>query len=258
MIKSLLNLLGGVESTGSPEIKGMEEGPHYPDASFAHKDAEKYGVIVEVANSQKRRDLKYLADDYILGSRGLTQLVIGIDLEYPQNKGKEARVIVWRPRYVEEDGEMLKRVKRKRGASFGLQMGVWSMAKRCSVTGLRTLGTGTIVLGDDIPGEITISFSELYNTAQQSDIITEKRDGEQDNSRYPIPKCRKRDRTPPERLSSPDKKRFKAAEEEVNKRLDDQDSDYEPEEEAVDAKANPEGACTIAPATRGSTTGGEG
>ncbi|KAK3357161.1 hypothetical protein B0T25DRAFT_149202 [Lasiosphaeria hispida] len=84
----------------------MEEGPHCPDASYAHKDAKKHGVIVEVSNSQKRRDLKYLADDYILGSHGLTQLVIGIDLEYQQNKGKEARVIVWRPKDVEKDGEI--------------------------------------------------------------------------------------------------------------------------------------------------------
>ncbi|KAK0730687.1 hypothetical protein B0H67DRAFT_562553 [Lasiosphaeris hirsuta] len=88
---------------------------------------------------------------------------------------------------------------------------------------------------DNIPGEITISFSELYDIAQQSDIIEAKRDGEQDNSRYPIRKWRKRDRTPPEKLSSPNRKRFKAVEEEVNKRLDDQDSDYEPEEEVVNA-----------------------
>ncbi|KAK0711204.1 hypothetical protein B0H67DRAFT_584615 [Lasiosphaeris hirsuta] len=75
---------------------------------------------------------------------------------------------------------------------------------------------------DNIPGEITIPLSELYNISQQSDII-----------------WRKRDRTPPERLSSPNRKRFKVVEEEVNKRLDDQDSDYEPEE-VINVKAYPE------------------
>ncbi|KAK3357043.1 hypothetical protein B0T25DRAFT_538137, partial [Lasiosphaeria hispida] len=94
----------GIRATGSPKIAD-DDGAHHPDGSFAHEDAGVECVILEVSHSQQRHDLPFLADEYILGSNGRTQVVIGIDLEYREEKGKEARVTVWRPRYIEEDGE---------------------------------------------------------------------------------------------------------------------------------------------------------
>ncbi|KAK0734429.1 hypothetical protein B0T26DRAFT_688418, partial [Lasiosphaeria miniovina] len=93
----------GVSVVGSPKIES-DGGSHYPDGSFAHEDAEVECVILEVSHSQQRQDMPFLIDDYILGSNGRTQVVIGVDLEYREEKGKEARVTVWRPRYIEEDG----------------------------------------------------------------------------------------------------------------------------------------------------------
>ncbi|KAK3353144.1 hypothetical protein B0T25DRAFT_580940 [Lasiosphaeria hispida] len=84
----------GLESRGSPKITGEEPGTHYPNASFTHDNVTELGVVVEVSDSQKRNDPKYLVDDYILGFDRLNQLVIGINLEYQQNKEKEARVMV--------------------------------------------------------------------------------------------------------------------------------------------------------------------
>ncbi|KAK0727415.1 hypothetical protein B0T26DRAFT_694485, partial [Lasiosphaeria miniovina] len=92
----------GVRGAGSPKIES-DDSSHYPDGSFAHEDTGVACVILEASHSQERQDLPFLADDYILGSNWRTQVVIGVDLEY-REKGKEARVTVWRPRYIEEDG----------------------------------------------------------------------------------------------------------------------------------------------------------
>ncbi|KAK3365189.1 hypothetical protein B0T24DRAFT_427658 [Lasiosphaeria ovina] len=90
-----------IHAVGSPKIE-RDGGSHCPDGSFAHDNAAELGVILEVSYSQKRQDLQFLTDDYILGSNGLTQVIIGIDLAY---QGKEARVIMWRPNKTKENRE---------------------------------------------------------------------------------------------------------------------------------------------------------
>lgn len=80
--------------TGSPKIGTTNSGSHYPDGLFAHIDATQHGAIMEFSDSRKSQDLPFLADEYIVGSLGLTQLAIRINLTY-QNKGKEARVMEW-------------------------------------------------------------------------------------------------------------------------------------------------------------------
>jgi hypothetical protein len=52
-----------------------------------------------VSFSQKEKELKDLAEDYILGSDGNIRVVIGLDIEYKQSK--KATISVWRPQYVE-------------------------------------------------------------------------------------------------------------------------------------------------------------
>jgi hypothetical protein len=49
---------------------------------------------MEVSYTQKRQDLLLLARDYIIGSRGIIKVVVGIDVEYT---GKKATLSVWRP-----------------------------------------------------------------------------------------------------------------------------------------------------------------
>lgn len=68
------------------------------DTSFTHQDARFPGLVVEVAYSQKAKDLPRLADDYILGSDGNIMMVIGLDLEY---RGSScAKAYVWKAQHT--------------------------------------------------------------------------------------------------------------------------------------------------------------
>lgn len=75
-----------------------------PDASFGHHQAHYPGVIIEVCYSQKSREIPYLADDYILNTDGNVKVVVGLDIDY--KKSQRARLSVWRPEYVLNDGEL--------------------------------------------------------------------------------------------------------------------------------------------------------
>jgi hypothetical protein len=93
-----------IEDSGSTRLTfpDSDYGPHDPDSSFRHLEAQYPGIIIEVSYSQKRKDLPRLADDYILGSDGNVCAVIGLDVEY---RGKMATLSVWRPRIlINDDG----------------------------------------------------------------------------------------------------------------------------------------------------------
>ncbi|KAK8869433.1 telomere-associated recq-like helicase [Apiospora arundinis] len=73
-----------------------------PDIQFHYPGARYPGIVVEVLYSQDGKDLRRLAQDYILYSDGDIKLVIGIDLNC---RGKPSTVSLWRPRFTEsEDG----------------------------------------------------------------------------------------------------------------------------------------------------------
>jgi len=222
----------GIRARGSPKIE-RDGGSHCPDGSFAHRDATELAVILEVSHSQKREDLPFLADEYILGSNGLTQAVIGIDLQY---QGKEARVIVWRPNKSKENGEMILTIKKTFEGIFrdadgslvngGQDLRVW----------LKDFGNKLDCLGIQKAQEvITISFAQLYELVQESEAFdqTRKRRRGSDEvlegrSRQKIVK-RKTVGPSQEKLTTSDEERFKAAEGGVEKQLNDQDGDYTPE-----------------------------
>ncbi|MCJ1461849.1 hypothetical protein MMC07_000448 [Pseudocyphellaria aurata] len=91
---------GSIESDESTTLEFLDTefrdfGPHDPDASFSHFEAECPSIILEVSNSQKRKDLSRLADEYIVGSDARIRVVIGIDIEYKGSK--KASVSIWRP-----------------------------------------------------------------------------------------------------------------------------------------------------------------
>ncbi|KAK5656231.1 hypothetical protein OQA88_4992 [Cercophora sp. LCS_1] len=85
------------ESPGAAEHVVRRE----PDGQFQHCHAAYPGVVLEVSYSQDGKDLKKLASDYILRSNGDIKTVIGIDINY----GNESTVSLWRPNYIEEEGE---------------------------------------------------------------------------------------------------------------------------------------------------------
>ena len=53
-----------------------------PDASFAHADSQYPSVIIEIAYSQRRKDLVRLADEYICESDGSISVVLRLDIAY--------------------------------------------------------------------------------------------------------------------------------------------------------------------------------
>lgn len=78
---------------------------HEPDARFKHKDAAWPGIVIELAYSQKRKSLVDLADNYILGSDGNVNVMVGLDLDY--KKSKQASISIWRMKNsTNEEGEV--------------------------------------------------------------------------------------------------------------------------------------------------------
>jgi hypothetical protein len=75
-----------------------------PDAAFQHSEALWPGVIVEVANSQTKKSLVKLAEEYLLRSSGGIRVVIGLKLDY--KKSKKAWFSIWRHKIsMGDDGE---------------------------------------------------------------------------------------------------------------------------------------------------------
>ncbi|KAJ8059729.1 hypothetical protein OCU04_011373 [Sclerotinia nivalis] len=92
---------------GSGSIKFPDKGfsKHDPDAQFRHPRARFPGIVIEVSYSQKRKNLDFLADDYIIGSNGNIKVVVGIDVEYKNTK--KATLSVWRTSTVKKAGKNL-------------------------------------------------------------------------------------------------------------------------------------------------------
>ncbi|KAK3359186.1 hypothetical protein B0T25DRAFT_532185, partial [Lasiosphaeria hispida] len=216
-------------ATESPKIES-DGGSHYPDGSFAHKDAEVECVILEVSHSQQRQDLPFLADEYILGSNGRTQVVVGIDLEYREKKGKEARVTIWQPRYFEEDGQAILEAAETETGIFRAVDGSLVDGERILRIRLKDFWYWPDCLRiDDIPGEITILFSQLYEMVQEAEARVEHRDHGRGKMQHENQLKRRRVRSPLQQLTESDEERFKAAEKRVKRQLSDKDSDYIPE-----------------------------
>lgn len=73
-----------------------------PDEQFQYRSAAYPGVVIEVSYSQDGKNLRRLAQDYILYSNGDIKLVIGIDI----NDAKDCTVSLWRPRYTQKSNDL--------------------------------------------------------------------------------------------------------------------------------------------------------
>ncbi|KAK4245721.1 hypothetical protein C7999DRAFT_33936 [Corynascus novoguineensis] len=208
----------------------LHGGSHCPDGSFTHEDTTELGVILEVSHSQKFQDLPFLADEYILGSNGLTQAVIGIDLEY---QGKGARVQVWRPNKTKKDGKTALTAKETFKGTFRDTNGNLVHGGRNLRIWLKDFGNELDCPGiQKAKGVITISFAQLYELVQKSEAFDQARKRRRGSDEVLEGRSRQKmvkQKTvypSPEKLTTSDEERFKAAEEEVEKQLSDQDGDY--------------------------------
>ncbi|KAK0720848.1 hypothetical protein B0H67DRAFT_644052 [Lasiosphaeris hirsuta] len=146
-------------------------------------------------------------------------MVIGLDLEYRKNKGKEARVIVWRP----------ERTKKTFEGIFRNTDGSLANGKRNLRIWLKDFGNKLDCPGiQKVQGAITISFTQLYELVQDSEVMEQTRKRRRGSDEVLTGGSKKRMVRPaPERLTTSDEERFGAAEE-VAKQLSDQDGDYIP------------------------------
>lgn len=60
-------------------------------------------VIIEISNSQTKKNFAYLADQYIVETSGCVEIVIGIKLG--NRRLLKAEVSLWRPQIVGESGQ---------------------------------------------------------------------------------------------------------------------------------------------------------
>ena len=79
---------------------------HDPDKEFGYEGAQYPGVVIEIAYSQRRKNLSKLADHCIVESWGQINIVVGIELDYKGSKS--ATVLLWCPTYgVDNEGRFL-------------------------------------------------------------------------------------------------------------------------------------------------------
>ena len=69
---------------------------HSPDGQFLHKKARFSAVVIEVADSQRWKELPKLADSYILDSKARVRVVIGFDFAYGPRATHKATISIWR------------------------------------------------------------------------------------------------------------------------------------------------------------------
>ncbi|TKA60111.1 hypothetical protein B0A49_13401 [Cryomyces minteri] len=224
----------GIEHVGSSTVSlsASDSDPtalskRQPDASFRHVDAEYPGVVIEVSYSQKRKDLPYLADDYLLGSDGSIRMMIGLDVEYLGSQ--KATLSVWRPQYT------------SKGEQEELRVVQTEQVIR-NEDGTPSSGPGlSLRLHDFANEELT---EDLRHEAQKISISSEKlcaylANAERFNSRLPptfrskhrvkagVIK-RRRSETPPVTITSDDEARYQKEEERAAKRVALHDPEYEP------------------------------
>ena len=92
--------------SGSIQLRDRPYIQRQPDTQFQHDEAEYPGVVFEVACSQNTRDLRRAACTYIQYSNAnIKAAAVGFELGYGTKK--EARVSMWKPRYLKDDEEGL-------------------------------------------------------------------------------------------------------------------------------------------------------
>ncbi|MCJ1467824.1 hypothetical protein MMC07_006449 [Pseudocyphellaria aurata] len=187
------------------EFGDPEFGPHDPDTSLAHFEADYPSVILEVSYPQKRKDLSRLADEYILGSDANIRVVIGIDVEY---KGtKKASVSIWRPHVGLNDvGEKeLSALQTVTDQFFRNDERNLIPNPQASLQ-LRLEDFGTEALGaklTDLTQSVHISAETLFNLLEGAEVMArrlQRGKRRQIMSNTPWVRKRGRESTPPEEL----------------------------------------------------------
>ncbi|ESZ91860.1 hypothetical protein SBOR_7766 [Sclerotinia borealis F-4128] len=194
---------------------------HDPDAQFLHSGARYPGVVLEVSNSRKRKDLKRLAEDYIYETNGDIRFMIGIDIDY--RGSKEATLSVWQPQIIANDaGEMESSAIKKKGhpnesAEAGLRLPLQEFATK-----------SVVELYGPINDELFISAATLFAYVEEGEeeaALVDQRKGIVMQEKLWVRK-RRRSITPEEELDEKREKSFRRDEQEAQQREAKDDSSY--------------------------------
>src|SRR3954447_22605202 len=89
-------LIRTIERSGSTDVL---EQPHNdgkpsrhrrsPDASFRYLGSQYPGIIIETSYTQRVKNLRHVADDYVIMSDGNIKMVVGLDIGYVAKKGEK-------------------------------------------------------------------------------------------------------------------------------------------------------------------------
>ncbi|KAK4446492.1 hypothetical protein QBC34DRAFT_411313 [Podospora aff. communis PSN243] len=199
-----------------------------PDGQFQHPDAAYPGVVIEVSYSQDGKDLKKLASDYILRSNGDIKVVLGIDINY----GEKSTVSVWRPHYVEEEGEELELLEVRPEVSYqpfrsasGSPVGHEETLK----LSLSDFATDEISSGYGSV-HLSISFRQLADFLARAELMRQTREPESESrgikSRRQTRK-RRPSSSPADELRSEDEAKYRRQEMDAAERAAAGDGEYE-------------------------------
>jgi len=230
---SAADFVKGIKDLGSATIypEDPEFGTHDPDGSFHHVESPYPTVILEIAHSQKGKELRVLADEYLLGSDLEIRVVVGVDIEY--KKSKRATFSVFRAEEQGPDNDKVWRVKSTvANEVFRTDDGKRNIDK---TSGLRLhledfADQETCRRFKDLDRDIFVSCDELYQCLREAEVLTKKwarkKAARKETAHNPRPKKRRRTETPEEQLDDRDEAAFVKDEERVSKRQELDDSSY--------------------------------
>lgn len=206
-----------VRSTRSTDIHFAASVPSskskcVPDASFGHKEAEYPGVILEIASSQKKRQLPRLADNYLLDSDANIRVVVCLGIEYGK-ESRKATVSIWRPQvFPTADGPELRAVEKPADEPFRDDKGdpVHHPGLRFRLSDFTFEGLAQEELGDE-DTDIYISGTQLCQYLDAADRRVKRALHKQPLAKGV--KKRRRSETPPEEIGSSDEARYAEQEE---------------------------------------------
>jgi hypothetical protein len=207
-----------------------------PDGSFRFAGTKYPPLVIEVANSQKREDLPYLAESYIERTKGRTKTVITIDLEYRAPNERATRSLpprsavysIYRNRLIrdEQTGEW------QREAHVDVEDQHFRMHDSTAPAGsMRLLLTdfcpdGTLSGMND--RTITITHAELADLlaeAEREEDVAEA-PSSPSSSEKNVPFVSKRKRLPTPKLTSEDEAAFEQAENAATTRYLEENSSF--------------------------------
>ncbi|MCJ1387778.1 hypothetical protein MMC18_000621 [Xylographa bjoerkii] len=195
---------------------------HDPDKEFGYEGAQYPGVVIEIAYSQRKKNLSKLADHYIVESCGQINIVVGIELDYKGSKS--ATVSLWCPTYgVDNEGrflasdEILSEEFRKADGT-----GVRNKALRLQLKHFVPFQIGADP--DGLAQEILISYEKLA-------IFVDKAQEIQSAENIPCVlaagiRKRRRQSTPPGEMISEDERVYQRLETTEARRVEEQDEEW--------------------------------